>query len=82
MGSNCTHKRYAQRYCFGRSTGFVRELPGATGLLRIDEFFDGLLKLGYDGPVYAEPFYAPLKEMPYDEAVKVVTDAINKVWPL
>ena len=59
-----------------------RELPGATGLLRIDEFFDGLLKLGYDGPVYAEPFYAPLKEMPYDEAVKVVTDAINKVWPL
>ena len=59
----------------------VRALPGATGVLRIKEFFQGLLDMQYDGPVYSEPFYAPLNEMPYEEAMRVETDAINKVWP-
>lgn len=59
----------------------VRELPGATGVLRIDEFFKGLAGLGYDGPVYVEPFNEPLKTMPIDEAVKTAKAAMDRVWP-
>ena len=59
-----------------------RELPGATGLLRIDEFFDGLLKAWLRRAGLCRTVLRAIgKEMPYDEAVKVVTDAINKVWP-
>ena len=58
-----------------------RELPGATGVLRIGEFFKGLQSLKYDGPVYVEPFYEPLKTMTVDEAVKTTKIAMDKVWP-
>lgn len=58
-----------------------RELPGATGVLRIDEFMKGLQSLKYRGPVAVEPFYAPLKAMPLEEAVKAAKAATDKVWP-
>jgi len=58
-----------------------RRLPGETGVLRIAEFFDGLKSIGYDGPVVAEPFEKKLSEMSYQQAVKTVIDAINRVWP-
>jgi sugar phosphate isomerase/epimerase len=58
-----------------------RELPGATGVLRIDEFIKGLQNLKYDGPVSVEPFYAPLKSMSFDEAVKTAKLSMDKVWP-
>jgi len=59
----------------------VRRLPGATGVLKIAEFFDGLKSIGYDGPVLAEPFEKTLSDMPFEQALKVVMDSINKVWP-
>jgi len=59
----------------------VRMLPGATGVIKIADFFRGLSDLGYDGPVYAEPFYAPLGKMRYEDAVRATIDAINSVWP-
>ncbi|MCL2478367.1 MAG: sugar phosphate isomerase/epimerase [Treponema sp.] len=58
-----------------------RELPGATGILRIDEFMKGLEELNYDGPVAVEPFNAALKAMPVEDAVKATMAGINKVWP-
>lgn len=59
----------------------VRELPGATGVLRIEEFMRGLTGMGYDGPVYVEPFNEPLKALPFEEAVKTAKAAMDKVWP-
>ena len=58
----------------------VRELPGATGVLKIADFMKGLRDLKYDGPVYVEPFYAPFKTMPFEDALKTATAAMNKVW--
>lgn len=58
-----------------------RELPGATGVLRVDEFMKGLQDMGYDGPVLVEPFYAPLKAMPFEDAVVAAKAGMDKVWP-
>jgi len=58
-----------------------RELPGATGVLRIDEFITGLRNLNYDGPVLVEPFSLSLKNLPFDDAVKAAKAAMDKVWP-
>jgi sugar phosphate isomerase/epimerase len=59
----------------------VRELPGATGFIRIADFFKGLQELNYDGPVLVEPFYQPFKTMALEDAVKMAKDAMDKVWP-
>jgi sugar phosphate isomerase/epimerase len=59
----------------------VRELPGATGVLNITGFMRGLLDLNYDGPVFVEPFYAPFKTMPFEDALKASKAAMDKVWP-
>ena len=58
-----------------------RELPGATGVLKIGGFFKGLQNLKYDGPVLIEPFNAPLKALPFEDAVKAAKAAMDKVWP-
>jgi sugar phosphate isomerase/epimerase len=57
-----------------------RELPGATGVLRIGEFMKGLKDLNYDGPVFIEPFYKPLVEMSFDDAIKTAKASMDKVW--
>jgi len=57
-----------------------RELPGATGFVKIADFFKGLNDLQYDGPVYVEPFYQPFKTMPFEEALKMAKAAMDKVW--
>lgn len=36
-----------------------RELPGATGVIDLAQFLGALRRLGYDGPVRAEPFEFP-----------------------
>jgi sugar phosphate isomerase/epimerase len=59
----------------------VRELPGATGFIKINDFFKGLRDLDYEGPVFIEPFSDALKAMPFDKAAALATDAMNKVWP-
>ncbi len=59
----------------------VRRLPGATGILRAREFFDGLRSVGYEGPVLAEPFEKFLADKTLDEACAIVMDAINMIWP-
>jgi sugar phosphate isomerase/epimerase len=59
----------------------VRELPGATGVLKIKEFFKGLTDLKYDGPVFVEPFDASLKKMAFEDALKRAKTAMDTVWP-
>ena len=59
----------------------IRELPGATGVLKIADFMKGLGNLQYDGPVYVEPFYAPFKTMPFEDALGITKMAMDKVWP-
>lgn len=58
-----------------------RCLPGATGVLRIADFFTGLARLGYDGPVQPEPFTPALGELPFEEAAVRVKAALDSVWP-
>jgi sugar phosphate isomerase/epimerase len=58
-----------------------RELPGATGVIKIADFMRGLADLKYDGPVYVEPFYAPFKTMQFEDALKEAKAAMDKVWP-
>jgi len=56
-----------------------RELPGATGVIPVASFVDALLKVGYDGPVRAEPFNKPLNEMDNDAACAATITALKKV---
>ena len=58
----------------------IRELPGATGVLKVADFMKGLRDLKYDGPVYVEPFYAPFKTMAFEDALKMAKAAMDKVW--
>lgn len=56
-----------------------RRLPAATGVIDIHGFFGALRKIGYEGPVAAEPFYPPLNDLGSDEErLKTVKAAIDK----
>ncbi|MEL7340363.1 MAG: sugar phosphate isomerase/epimerase family protein, partial [Bacteroidota bacterium] len=55
-----------------------RELPGATGVIDIQAFLAALIRLGYEGPVRAEPFNQVLNEMEDDEALQSTRQAIQK----
>jgi sugar phosphate isomerase/epimerase len=59
-----------------------RELPAATGVIPVKEFLDALRKIGYDGPVHAEPFNAALRAMPREEAVAATAAAMKKAFAL
>ena len=55
-------------------TDVARELPGATGVIDIAAFIGALIKIGYDGPLRAEPFSSTLNAMP-DELALAATHA-------
>ena len=55
-----------------------RELPAATGVIPVKQFLDGLLQIGYDGPIQAEPFNAALRALPLDQACATTSDAMKK----
>lgn len=44
-----------------------RELPGATSVIDLGQFLGALRRLGYDGPVRAEPFEFPGWQQPRDQ---------------
>ncbi len=60
----------------------VRRLPGETGKIDIGAFLNALRKIHYDGPVVPEPFEQKLHTLPPAKAVKVVAEAVHKVWKL
>ncbi len=57
-----------------------RELPAATGVIPVKQFLSALLKIGYDGPIQAEPFNAALRAMPIDQACGATASAIRKAF--
>lgn len=57
----------------------VRRLPGSTGILRTKEFVSGLKDLGYQGPVYAEPFVEELSDMPFIQALETVSRSLDSI---
>ena len=59
----------------------MRELPGATGILRTNEFIKGLRNLNYDGPVLVEPFNESLKAKAFEDAIKAAKTALDTVLP-
>jgi sugar phosphate isomerase/epimerase len=60
----------------------VRELPAATGVIPIKTFLDALRKIGYDGPIHAEPFNAALRALPREEACAATSAAMKKAFAL
>lgn len=60
----------------------VRDLPCATGVIDLKTFLGSLVKIGYDGPVRAEPFKADLKQLPREEAVAVTAKAMKRAMTL
>ena len=61
--------------------GTSRELPAATGVIPVS-FLDALLKIGYNGPVAAEPFNAALRAMPIAQACAATAAAMKKAFSL
>jgi sugar phosphate isomerase/epimerase len=59
-----------------------RELPSTTGVIPVKQFLDALAQIGYDGPVQAEPFNAPLKAAPIDQACAATAAAMKKSFSL
>ena len=59
-----------------------RELPAATGVIPGKQFLDALVQIGYDGPIQAEPFNAPLRALPIDQACANTSDAMKKAFRL
>ena len=59
-----------------------RELPLGSGLVDLKGFLDALVQIGYDGPVRAEPFNQPLRDMPDDQALKTTYTAMRKAFDL
>lgn len=58
-------------------TDVARELPGATGVIDLNGFLQTLAKLGYDGPLRAEPFSATLNLMEDELAIAATIASIK-----
>ncbi|MFW6006773.1 MAG: sugar phosphate isomerase/epimerase family protein [Bacillota bacterium] len=58
----------------------VRRLPAETGVIKLDVFMSHLKEIDYDGPVMTEPFSNEVNEMEPEEAVKVTSEAMDKIW--
>lgn len=59
-----------------------RELPGKTGLIDLKTFLGALAKIGYEGPVRAEPFNNTLNDMDNEAALKATSAAMQKALSL
>jgi sugar phosphate isomerase/epimerase len=59
-----------------------RELPAATGVISVKVFLGALRKIGYDGPIQAEPFNAALRALPTEQAVAATAAAMRKALAL
>ena len=60
----------------------TRKLPAVTGVIDLKTFLGALVKIGYDGPVQAEPFDKSLREMPEAEAVARTAVAMKRAFSL
>ena len=60
----------------------TRDLPCATGVIDLKTFLGALVKIGYDGPVRAEPFKAELRRMPPEQSVALTAKAMKRAFAL
>lgn len=60
----------------------TRELPGATGVIDLKSFLNALVEIGYSGPIRAEPFNQPLRDMEDEAAVKKTFEAMSDSFAL
>jgi sugar phosphate isomerase/epimerase len=54
-----------------------RGLPGSTGVMPLQEFMDALRKIGYNGPVEAEPFDDTLKDLSEEARLEKVAASMR-----
>jgi sugar phosphate isomerase/epimerase len=54
-----------------------RELPASTGVIDVAAFRGALEKIGFDGPVRAEPFNDAVRHMPPDEAAAAAIKSLH-----
>jgi sugar phosphate isomerase/epimerase len=59
-----------------------RELPLATGIIDLKGFLEALMRVGYAGPVRAEPFNQALRDMPDKRAVDATSKAMKSAFAL
>lgn len=59
-----------------------RQLPLASGLIDLKSFMQALVKIGYDGPMRAEPFNQKLRDMKDEDAIKATYQAMKKAFDL
>lgn len=57
-----------------------RELPAATGVIDVKSFLGSLEKIGYDGPVRAEPFNEAVRQMRPEQALSVTMASLKKAF--
>jgi sugar phosphate isomerase/epimerase len=59
-----------------------RELPAATGVIDAAAFLNALNRIGFDGPVRAEPFNQELNALDHDQACAATIAAMRKAFAL
>ena len=59
-----------------------RELPAVTGIIPVGSFLRALKRIGYDGPVRAEPFNAALNALAPDAACAAAITALQKAMAM
>jgi sugar phosphate isomerase/epimerase len=57
-----------------------RELPAATGIIDVKAFVGALEKIGYHGPVRAEPFNEAVRQMQPDQAADAAMSGLKKAF--
>ena len=57
-----------------------RELPAATGVIDVKTFLSSLSKIGFDGPVRAEPFNEAVRRMQPVDAISATMASLNKAF--
>ena len=62
--------------------GIAVDWLAATGVIDLAAFLGALVKIGYDGPVRAEPFNKKLRAMPNEEAMAATAAAMKKAFAL
>jgi sugar phosphate isomerase/epimerase len=59
-----------------------REIPLATGVIDAAGFVNALNQIGYDGPIAAEPLGSSVRNLPPEEALAKVAEAMKKAMAL
>jgi sugar phosphate isomerase/epimerase len=60
----------------------IRDLPCATGVIDLKSFLGALIKIGYDGPIRAEPFKSDLRRLPTEQALAHTARAMRQAFEL